>query len=74
MVRSDPLAAEDSDDPDAAETPSSAGFSQSLARGLQILTSFTELHPVLGIADIARAVDLTKSTTLSSRSRCNALM
>jgi len=44
-------------------TPSSAGFSQSLGRGLQILTSFTDLHPVLGIADIARAVELNKSTT-----------
>jgi IclR family pca regulon transcriptional regulator len=39
------------------------GFSQSLERGLQILASFTELRPVLGIADIARAVDLNKSTT-----------
>jgi IclR family transcriptional regulator, pca regulon regulatory protein len=40
-----------------------AGFSQSLERGLQILAVFNELRPVLGIADIARAVDLNKSTT-----------
>jgi IclR family pca regulon transcriptional regulator len=40
-----------------------AGFSQSLERGLQILAAFTESRPVLGIADLARAVDLNKSTT-----------
>ncbi len=40
-----------------------AGFSQSLERGLQILAVFNEARPVLGIADIARAVDLNKSTT-----------
>jgi IclR family transcriptional regulator, pca regulon regulatory protein len=40
-----------------------AGFSQSLERGLSILGAFTELQPVLGIADLARAVDLNKSTT-----------
>jgi IclR family pca regulon transcriptional regulator len=40
-----------------------AGFSQSLERGLSILGAFTELTPVLGIADLARAVDLNKSTT-----------
>jgi len=44
-------------------TRGSAGFSQSLGRGLQILTSFSQLQPVLGIADIARAVKLNKSTT-----------
>ena len=46
-----------------AATSATAGFSQSLERGLQILAAFNELRPVLGIADIARAVDLNKSTT-----------
>jgi IclR family transcriptional regulator, pca regulon regulatory protein len=46
-----------------AATGATAGFSQSLERGLQILAVFNELRPVLGIADIARAVDLNKSTT-----------
>jgi IclR family pca regulon transcriptional regulator len=41
----------------------SAGFSQSLERGLQILAAFSESRPVLGIADLAREVDLNKSTT-----------
>lgn len=49
--------------PTGEAAPSSAGFSQSLGRGLQVLTSFTQQHPVLGIADIARAVQLNKSTT-----------
>lgn len=42
---------------------STAGFSQSLERGLLILSSFSETRPVLGIADLARSVDLNKSTT-----------
>src|SRR5258707_9770056 len=42
---------------------SSGSFSQSLERGLMILSSFSETHPVLGIADLARAVGLNKSTT-----------
>jgi IclR family pca regulon transcriptional regulator len=46
-----------------AATGATAGFSQSLERGLQILAVFNELRPVLGIADLARAVDLNKSTT-----------
>ena len=50
-----------------AATSATAGFSQSLERGLQILAVFSELRPVLGIADIARAVDLNKSTTLPLR-------
>ena len=41
----------------------SSGFSRSLERGLAILSSFSELRPVLGVADLARAADLTKSTT-----------
>jgi IclR family pca regulon transcriptional regulator len=39
------------------------GRSQSLERGLGILTSFSEARSVLGIADLARAVELNKSTT-----------
>lgn len=46
--------------PGAASAP---GRSQSLERGLGILTSFSEARSVLGIADLARAVDLNKSTT-----------
>jgi IclR family transcriptional regulator, pca regulon regulatory protein len=42
---------------------SSPGYSQSLERGLAILSSFSEATPVLGIADLARAVQLNKSTT-----------
>lgn len=42
---------------------SSAGFSVSLERGLAILSAFSGNRPVLGIADLARAVGLTKSTT-----------
>ncbi|HEY3925766.1 MAG TPA: IclR family transcriptional regulator [Acidothermaceae bacterium] len=49
--------------PVPAATSATAGFSQSLERGLQILAVFNELRPVLGIADIARAVELNKSTT-----------
>jgi IclR family transcriptional regulator, pca regulon regulatory protein len=40
-----------------------AGHSQSLERGLGILLAFTEARPVLGIADLARSLDLNKSTT-----------
>ena len=41
----------------------SSGTSVSLERGLSILSAFSGARPVLGIADIARAVGLTKSTT-----------
>lgn len=40
-----------------------AGFSQSLERGLAILSSFSQERPLLGIAELARAVGLSKSTT-----------
>ena len=46
----------------SAESASPGGFSQSLERGLAILSAFTEHRPVLGIADLARAAGLTKST------------
>ena len=49
--------------PSTRDGESSAAFSQSLERGLTILSSFTEHNPVLGIADLARAVGLNKSTT-----------
>jgi IclR family pca regulon transcriptional regulator len=38
-------------------------FSQSLERGLRILSEFAANGPVLGIADLSRAVDLNRSTT-----------
>lgn len=47
----------------SADAPSPSAFSQSLERGLMILSVFSEGRPVLGIADIAREVDLNKSTT-----------
>lgn len=50
---------------DDATTPKAAvaGFSQSLERGLLILSSFSEVRPVLGISDLGRAVGLNRSTT-----------
>ncbi|HET8560507.1 MAG TPA: IclR family transcriptional regulator [Marmoricola sp.] len=42
---------------------SNAGHSVSLERGLSILSAFSSARPVLGIADLARAAGLTKSTT-----------
>jgi IclR family pca regulon transcriptional regulator len=45
---------------DRMATPS---FSQSLERGLRILSEFAENGPVLGIAEISRAVELNRSTT-----------
>lgn len=39
-----------------------SGYSQSLERGLAILSSFTPARPLLGISDLARAVDLSRST------------
>src|SRR5262245_24696075 len=45
------------------EVAPSAPFSQSLERGLTVLSSFTQNNPVRGIADLAREVGLNKSTT-----------
>lgn len=39
------------------------GFSQSLERGLAILSAFTPDRPALGISELARKLDLTRSTT-----------
>ena len=58
-----PLASEDSEDPAKPPKPAAAGFSQSLERGLLILSSFSENRPVLGISDLGRAVGLNRSTT-----------
>jgi IclR family transcriptional regulator, pca regulon regulatory protein len=46
-------------------TPSLEGprYSQSLERGLAILGCFTSKRPILGIADIAGALDMNRSTT-----------
>lgn len=46
-----------------ATTETSASFSVSLERGLRILSAFSGNRSVLGIADLARAVGLNKSTT-----------
>jgi IclR family pca regulon transcriptional regulator len=40
-----------------------AGFSQSLERGLAVLSAFTPDRPALGISELARRLDLTRSTT-----------
>ena len=50
-------------DPSSAAEPPSPAFSQSLERGLTILSSFTEASPMQGIAELARTVGLNKSTT-----------
>ncbi|MEH0577974.1 IclR family transcriptional regulator [Streptomyces sp. B21-108] len=57
-----PPAADSADDA-APPKATAAGFSQSLERGLLILSSFSENLPVLGISDLGRAVGLNRSTT-----------
>ena len=37
--------------------------SQSLERGLAILSSFTSVRPLLGVSELAREVGLNRSTT-----------
>jgi IclR family transcriptional regulator, pca regulon regulatory protein len=44
-------------------TTSDPGFSQSLERGLAVLSTFTPDRPALGISELARKLDLTRSTT-----------
>jgi IclR family transcriptional regulator, pca regulon regulatory protein len=39
------------------------GFSQSLERGLAVLSAFTPDRPALGISELGRKLDLTRSTT-----------
>ncbi|GCB53330.1 iclR family transcriptional regulator [Streptomyces sp. NL15-2K] len=58
-----PLAADDAEAAATSPKAAAAGFSQSLERGLLILSSFSETRPVLGIADLGRAVGLNRSTT-----------
>ena len=43
--------------------PNPEGSSQSLERGLAILTAFTPDQPALGISELAKRLDLTRSTT-----------
>jgi IclR family pca regulon transcriptional regulator len=45
------------------QTLSDPGFSQSLERGLAILSAFTPDRPALGISELARKLSLTRSTT-----------
>src|SRR6201986_3456657 len=48
---------------DMPPADSGAGFSQSLERGLAVLSSFTPERPELGISELARRLALTRSTT-----------
>lgn len=45
-----------------SQADSAAGFSQSLERGLAVLSSFTPDQPELGISELARMLQLTRST------------
>src|SRR5450755_4402215 len=40
-----------------------SGHSQSLERGLGILSSFSSRQPLLGVSELARTVGLSRSTT-----------
>jgi IclR family pca regulon transcriptional regulator len=46
-----------------SQASSGPGFSQSLERGLLILSAFTPDCPALGISELARRLSLTRSTT-----------
>ena len=46
-----------------SQTRSDTGFSQSLERGLAMLTAFTPDSPALGISELARRLGLTRSTS-----------
>ncbi len=48
---------------DMRQAASDPGFSQSLERGLGILSAFTPDRPALGISELARKLALTRSTT-----------
>jgi IclR family pca regulon transcriptional regulator len=45
------------------DTTNGVGLSQSLERGLAVLCAFTPDRPALGISELARELDLTRSTT-----------
>ena len=47
----------------AASSPSSTYYVESLARGLSVLSSFSEERPVLSLTDISRRLQLNKTTT-----------
>jgi IclR family pca regulon transcriptional regulator len=49
-------------DPAAAGSRADAGFSQSLERGLAILSAFKPERPLLGSSELAREIGLTRST------------
>jgi IclR family pca regulon transcriptional regulator len=61
MPRSNPQTAQDP--PWSNPILREARYSQSLERGLAILTCFTPSRPVLGIADIADELQMSRSTT-----------
>jgi IclR family transcriptional regulator, pca regulon regulatory protein len=44
-------------------TESGSGYSQSLERGLAILSSFSSARPLLGVSELSRDVGLSRSTT-----------
>jgi IclR family pca regulon transcriptional regulator len=44
-------------------TAETAGYSQSLERGLAILSSFSSTRPLLGVSELSREVGLSRSTT-----------
>jgi IclR family pca regulon transcriptional regulator len=46
-----------------APAPSDTTYSQSLERGLAILSSFRPERPLLGVSDLARELELSRSTT-----------
>jgi IclR family transcriptional regulator, pca regulon regulatory protein len=48
---------------DMRQNDKDPGFSQSLERGLAILSTFTPDRPALGISELARKLALTRSTT-----------
>jgi IclR family transcriptional regulator, pca regulon regulatory protein len=47
----------------AASRAGEPGYSQSVERGLAILSAFKPAHPLLGISELARALGLNRSTT-----------
>jgi IclR family pca regulon transcriptional regulator len=62
-MRSKPPVSPDVDSDEDLEPAEGAVLSKSLERGLLILAAFGQGSPVLGIADLGRAVNLNRSTT-----------
>jgi IclR family pca regulon transcriptional regulator len=48
---------------EAGPSPSEATYSQSLERGLAILAAFRPERPLLGVSDLSRELNLSRSTT-----------